>query len=711
MGFTVVTGVVVTDLDVTEEEPGVDPLHWSLFEFDLSADGPVQVRAGAATPAAPGTPLVSVGVLRADSDVAEVAGLRYITHEADGPELRITQRDAESGLVVTSRLSTVGEGVRGVTEIRNEGTEPRVLGSVSSLQFVVPGTGAGDGADEAAGARRARNLYGVRILSAYNSWCQEFRWQLATAEQAGFVDAGIRLPNQVHAATLHHSETGSHSAERRLPIGGIADIAAGTAWLWSVESNAAWRYSITDVGAGFAVSAGGPSYDDGEWILTLPPGGSWTSRAASVVASTGGIDGAFGALTSVRRGIRRPNTDNARLPVIFNDYMNCLVGDPTTAKLRPLIDAAASVGSEYFVIDAGWYSDDSGWWDTVGEWRESATRFPDGGLRGIVDRIRDRGMIPGLWIEPEVMGVNSPAVGELPPDAYFQRNGQPLEIRGRYQLDFRHPAVVRRLDAVIDRLVVDYGAGYFKFDYNITAEHGSSVPAGVSPGAAMLDHNRAYAAWVAGIFERHPDLVIENCSSGGTRADYDQLSRMSLLSTSDQEHPLHYVPIAAAAPTAVTPEQGAVWAYPQPSYTAELNALCLVNAMLGRIHLSGRIDEMDGEQLAGVRTAIATYKGIRPLLARGVPRWPLGLPGWYDDWTALAIVDGGQALLSVWRRGGHETVELALPWLVGREISVGVGYPQHLPTRHSWDREAGILAVTLPAVPSARLLRVGLAAA
>ena len=57
--------------------------------------------------------------------------------------------------------------------------------------------------------------------------------------------------------------------------------------------------------------------------------------------------------------------------------MNCLMGDPTTEKLLPLIDAAAEAGAEYFVIDAGWYDDENGgWWDSVGAWEPAASRFP-----------------------------------------------------------------------------------------------------------------------------------------------------------------------------------------------------------------------------------------------------------------------------------------------------------------------------------------------
>lgn len=37
----------------------------------------------------------------------------------------------------------------------------------------------------------------------------------------------------------------------------------------------------------------------------------------------------------------------------------------------------------------------------------------------------------------------------------------------RYWLDSRHLLVRQRMYHVIDRLVADYGIGYFKFDYDI----------------------------------------------------------------------------------------------------------------------------------------------------------------------------------------------------------------------------------------------------
>lgn len=96
--------------------------------------------------------------------------------------------------------------------------------------------------------------------------------------------------------------------------------------------------------------------------------------------------------------------------------MNCLWADPTTEKELPLIDAAAKAGCEYFVIDAGWYAKGI-WWDSVGEWKESRERFPKG-IRQVTDYIRSKGMIPGIWLELEVIGIHSPKLAELSDDCF-----------------------------------------------------------------------------------------------------------------------------------------------------------------------------------------------------------------------------------------------------------------------------------------------------
>ena len=110
-------------------------------------------------------------------------------------------------------------------------------------------------------------------------------------------------------------------------------------------------------------------------------------------------------------------------------------------------------------------------------------------------------------------------------------------------------------------MVGEYGIGYFKFDYNVSPGAGTDYDAD-APGAGLLGHNRAYSDWIDGLRERYPDVILENCSSGGMREDFAQTSRFQVQSTSDQQDFRLYPVIAAASPMMVLPEQAASWAYP-----------------------------------------------------------------------------------------------------------------------------------------------------
>ncbi|MBM7784929.1 glycoside hydrolase family 36 protein [Tenggerimyces flavus] len=678
--------------------------------LEIVPDGPVHVagigaREGKPGRSTTGVPLVELGLLgegRVGSggsaghrNQAATGRLRYVSHETteSGRHLEIVQRDPTSGIRVTTFVEQFDDisALRMWNDVCNEGEVAQTV--VYSSTLVLTGF-----VNEGSFADR------LQVLLARNAWSAELRWQRLDLNQAGLVSYAETPGRGSTQGRFALSGVGSWSTGDYLPMGALIDGVEGQTWLWQVEHNGPWHWELVDLGPDLVLVASGPTDQEHQWRKILVPGETFTTVATSLAVSGGGFEGAVAELTAYRRAIRRVNPDNERLPVIFNDYMNCLFGDPSTEKELPLIAAAQKAGAEYFVIDAGWYADDEGWWDTVGAWEPSTTRFPDG-LASLLDQVRAAGMVPGLWVEPEVVGIRSAVADQLPDEAFFMRGGRRAEEKGRYHLDYRHPAVIAHMDGVIDRLVGELGVGYFKFDYNVNIGVGTEVDAD-APGDGLLGHNRAFLAWLDGLFVRHPSLVIENCSSGGMRTDYAQLARLSIHSTSDQTDPVRYASIAAASPTGVTPEQAAVWAYPQPDYDNELNAFCMVNAMLGRVHLSGRIDLMSSRQLGRVRAALNAYKSIRSQIRTSVPRWPLGLPGWYDPWVALALDDGEDTLLAVWRRGGLDRCHLKLPWLAGLPSTVQVLYPTDLPTTASWDRSTGVLRLTLPPAPSARLLRV-----
>jgi alpha-galactosidase len=340
--------------------------------------------------------------------------------------------------------------------------------------------------------------------------------------------------------------------------------------------------------------------------------------------------------------------------------MNCLWGDPTEAKELPLIAAAAKTGCEYFVIDAGWYADlHEDWSPTIGAWEPSATRWPHG-LKFVLDQIRQAGMIPGLWLEPEVAGQKS-LLARKPDNWFFVRHGKRVLKNSRFLLDFRNPQVRTYLDQVMARVVNEYGAGYIKMDYNVDSLQGTELNAD-SFGQGLLDHNRAHLDWLDSVLDRYPELVIENCGSGGGRMDYAMLSRLQLQSMTDQEDYLKLPAILVGASAAVLPEQLAIWSYPLANADAEQASFNMVTAMMCRIHQSGRLDSLASAASTQITEGIRIYKEIlRKHIPAAVPFYPLGMSDVTNSKTpvALGMRSPQQTLVAVWRIDGPETVQIS----------------------------------------------------
>ncbi|GIJ30300.1 hypothetical protein Vqi01_54620 [Micromonospora qiuiae] len=613
--------------------------------------------------------------------------------------LRVDATDPGSGLRVEVWFRTpVGvPALQTWTVVHNPTPHPLTLRAVSSLVtnlILPPDTGTED----------------IDLHWAQTSWLAESRWRRQPARELDLPDLDLPLHGHRSRDAFVVTSTGSWSTKHALPVGVLVHRPTGRAWCWQIEHNGSWRWEVGERQAGLYLAATGPNDADHQWRHVLAPGAHFTSVPVGIAVSDEGLDGAAAAITRYRRQIVRPHPDRETLPVVFNDYMNTLMGEPTSEALNPLIDAAAAAGAEYFCIDAGWHDDSrsSRWHELMGGWIPSTTRFTHG-LGEVIGRIRAAGMVPGLWLEPEVVGVDSPVAAHLPADAFFQRDGERLVEDARYHLDLRHPAAVAHLDGVVDRLVADFGIGYFKLDYNIDSGAGTDLAA-TSPGDGLLGHGRALLAWLDGVLDRHPGLVIENCASGAMRMDYAMLARLQLQSTSDQQNPERYPPIAAAAPMSVLPEQAANWAYPQPGMSPEGIAFCLVTGMVGRLYLSGHLDQMAPDQRRLVADGLAAYRSIRGHLTRAVPCWPAGLPRWADPWITLGLRpstgDEQPTYLALWRRPGADPkLTIHLPHLAGRQLRPRLVYPHDLASWHvSWEPEPGHLTVvSADAAPAARL--------
>lgn len=624
--------------------------------------------------------------------------LRYVSHDLQeiegGKVLKVYLKEKHVAVCMTYEFYDNTSVVRAFAEVRNISECVLTLDYISSFHY------AGIAKNE---KNWATNTF---LYIPHNSWQGELQWK-----KNSISDLGLAKFDVATLKKLSWHQTGTWSSSEYIPMAVLECPNEKLSYCWQIENNGSWYTEIGHACAteGLYLQLCGPQYAHNHFLKDLAPGESFETVPVACGVCDGGFNEAIRDITQYRRNIRRKHSDNEELSVIYNDYMNCLFAQPNEEKELPLIDAAAEVGAEYFIIDAGWFAEAEGpkasWWNSIGVWKESPSRFPSG-LNTLMDYIRSKGMKPGLWIEIEGIGPDCEIVDTMPDDWFFQVRGKRTTERYRYQLDFSNPQVRAFATEAVEDIIQKYDIKYLKIDYNRNAGLGTDCNA-ESLGSGLLRHCRGYLEWLDELMGRHPDLVIENCASGGMRTDYAMLSRCSIHSTSDQTHYDLYSSISAMAGSAVTPEQAAIWSYPLESGDEEEAVFNMVNAMLARIHQSGFINRISKESFARVKEGIACYKSIRQDIKTAFPIFPLGIIGFGSPWSVTALDCGTHWYLAVCRKDGEkETLEIPIEVPRAKRVKVECIYPSGMPVAFQFMEEKQVLAVTLREQYRARLFRI-----
>ncbi|MCR5272364.1 MAG: alpha-galactosidase [Lachnospiraceae bacterium] len=622
--------------------------------------------------------------------------LRYISHEINdnekGKEL-IIHLKSEYDLFADYHMQLYKNApvVRVFTTLTNKGKEALPIEYVSSFVYQ---NMCGDG--------EKKYFDKTDIYTPHNSWSCESHWEKHDIEDVNVSRMpadGFNLPG---FGNNRYAYTGfsSWSSVEHLPMGLTYDREMNETYCFQVENSGQWHIEYdSEPGKKLTLCLSGPTEQEHGWWYNLKEGECFTTVPAAFGVVCGDVSEAIAALTLYRRAMRRENDDDKKLNVVFNDYMNCLMGDCTEEKDMKIIDKAAEMGCEYFCLDCGWY-DKGYWWDRVGEWIESPERFPNG-LKSLCDYAKSKGMVMGLWLEIEVMGTACKLADTLPDDWFVCRHGKRHIDNKRYLLDFRNPDVRKYCMDVVDRLVNEYGVGYFKVDYNVTMGHGSDLYTD-SNAQAILDHYRALYSWYEEIFKKHPDLVIENCGSGAMRMDYGMLRLLSLQSTSDQTDYIYNSYIGTSVASAVTPEQAGMWVYPYED-DEEHVIYNMVNGLLLRPYMSGMVWKLKENSMNLLKEGVECYKAIRGDIADSVPFFPFGLNRISDKALCYGVKKDKVAYLEVLL---PKCDEVDIPLEIGEIDSVEVIYPKKV----NCEFECGnnCLHVKMPSEKNARLFKINL---
>jgi alpha-galactosidase len=215
------------------------------------------------------------------------------------------------------------------------------------------------------------------------------------------------------------------------------------------------------------------------------------------------------------------------LPIVVNEWCTSW-GNPTQENLHALAKRLHGTPAKYLVIDDGWAERPGDGIQQNGDWNINRKSFPDG-LAATCQAIRDHGLIPGIWFEFEVCNTGSKAFSLT--DHHLQRDGAVLQAGTRRFWDFRDPFTLDYLTKKVIHLLRDNGFGYLKVDYNDTI--GIGVDGAESPSEGLRQHLEGVQNFFRTLRKKIPDLVIENCSSGGHRLEPSMMSLCAMGSFSD----------------------------------------------------------------------------------------------------------------------------------------------------------------------------------
>ena len=344
------------------------------------------------------------------------------------------------------------------------------------------------------------------------------------------------------------------------------------------------------------------------------PGMIWTWSA----------DGAGGASRQLHRWARKYGVyGGGRVnPTLLNSWEGAYFNF-TTKTLTDMIDDAAGMGLEMFVLDDGWFgnafprnSDNAG----LGDWQVNTAKLPEG-IDYVASYAHSKGMKFGIWIEPEMVNPASELASAHPEWIVQSPGRESYQIRNQWVLDLANPAVQDFVYGIFDSTMqLSPDIDYIKWDCNRIVENFYSNYLG-------KEQDRFFVEYVQGLYNimrrvraKYPDVIVQCCSSGGGRVDYGALKYFNEVWASDNtdaEVRVHiqyatsliYPPFIMGAHVSTVPNH-------QTQNVTPLKFRFDV-ACAGRLGMELQPKHLSADERALADRCIQSYKGYRDLIFQG----------------------------------------------------------------------------------------------
>ena len=338
----------------------------------------------------------------------------------------------------------------------------------------------------------------------------------------------------------------------------------------------------------------------------------------------------------VREHVVRGEWKHKPRPVLLNSW-EASYFDFTERSLLSLARAGKELGVELFVMDDGWFGERSDDSRSLGDWDVNRKKLP-GGLKGLSDKLRELGLDFGLWVEPEMVNVNS-RLYEAHPDWAMAIPGKPhSEGRKQRVLDLCNPAVQ---DFLIDKMTEVFSSAdirYVKWDFNrIFSDVYSPFLPPERQGETAHRYVLGFYRVMEALTERFPHILFEGCASGGNRFDLGILCYFPQIWASDntdavsrariqEGYSFGYPPSVVSAHVSASPNHQTLRQTPEDTRFHV--------AAFGLLGYELDLRDLSAEDRRAMAEEIALYKTWREVFQFG--DFYRGRSGNLHEWTCVA---------------------------------------------------------------------------
>jgi alpha-galactosidase len=423
-------------------------------------------------------------------------------------------------------------------------------------------------------------------------------WAHERQPQRGALRDGLHLRDQRRGRPGHDSPY--------LTVLGTAGFGFRSGEVWALHH--AWSGNSTtgveSLATGHRRLLAAELLDAGE--ITLASGEKYRAPQTVLAHSVTGLDGLSDRLHPFVRSLTPPT----HRPVVLNTW-EAVYFDHGLEKLLPLVDVAADLGVERFVLDDGWFTGRTDDRRALGDWTVDPDRWP-AGLHPLADAVVARGMDFGLWVEPEMVSADSRLAREHPEwmlaDVATDASVPP-SWRHQHTLDLTVAAAREHVLEALTALLTEYPIAFLKWDHNRDQHAGTAAA-----------HTRAVYELIDRLRERFPELAIESCASGGARVDLGMARRVHRFWTSDTNDALDRQRIQRYSGLLMPPELlGGHVGAPRAHITGRTHDLSfrLATALFGSAGIEWDVAAATDDDRTHLRRWIELVKQLRPLVTEG----------------------------------------------------------------------------------------------